>query len=209
MKHLAPTLTALVLAVAATMAFPSVGAAILEGDELACAGGTAQKGVEYAEKIVPKLNDACLENEFGLCKPEEADIEGDHDDFFEDIVSSCNALPNSFEGFCGGDPVPDVAECIADAYDAGATMVADSSIGGGLPPPQVVTIFQPVLLHCSPTGDPCFGPGVTGCCRGLVCRVRSSEVNGQFIFTPTCVPAPSGYSSAVRAFIDTSRSLLD
>jgi hypothetical protein len=209
MKRLVPTLTALVIAVAGTLVWPSKGAAVLDGDELACAGGSAQEGVEYAEKIVPKLHDACLENEFGLCKPEEADVEGDHDDFVGEIVDACQALPDSFEGFCGGDPIEDIAECVADAYEAGATMVADSSIGGGLPPPQVVTIFEPVLLHCSVAGDPCFGPGVTGCCRGLVCRVRSSEVNGEFIFTPTCVPAPSGYSSAVRAFIDTSRSLLD
>lgn len=202
MKRLAPTLTALVFAVAATMALPSVGSA-LEGDELQCAGGTAQDGVEYSETILPKINDACLKNELGVCNREEANIQADHDDFVDQIEESCGAVPNSFEGFCDGQ-VPDVAECIADAYDAGAVMVADSSVGGGTPAPEVITIIKKVVQHCSRSGQPCTGPGITGCCTGLTCRVRSSFQNGQLVYKSLCERV---YSSAVKAFIDKPSSL--
>jgi hypothetical protein len=203
MKRLVPTLTALVFAVAATMALPSVGSA-LEGDELQCAGGTAQDGVEYSETILPKLSEACLESENGVCDPEDVDdIDADHAAFVDEIEESCGALPNSFEGFCDG-TVAEIAECIADAYDAGNHQVADSSVGGGTPDPEVITIQQVVVQHCSRSGQPCTGPGITGCCAGLTCRVRSGFQDGHIVFRSQCERV---YSSAVRAFIDKPTSL--
>jgi hypothetical protein len=204
MKRLVPTLTAVVFAVAATMALPSVGSA-LEGDELQCAGGTAQDGVEYTQTISPKLNDACLDNDLAVCDPDEADIDGDHDDFVAEIEESCADLPEAFEGFCDG-TVPEIAECIADAYDAGAVMVADSRVGGGTPEPETLIIREAVVLHCSRPGQPCTGPGITGCCGGLTCKVRSASQGGQTVFRSVC--ARSGYSSTARAFIDKTNSLL-
>ena len=222
MKRLEPTLTALVIAVAATMAWPSVGAAVLSGDDLTCATEAGQGGVEYAATILPKLQEACVENKFGLCKANEADIAGDHDAFVADIVESCEGQEGAFEGFCKGEDIDDIAECVADAYDAGATMFADASVGGGLPPPQVVTIIMDVPQVCSQVGGPCHGPKTTGCCRGLVCRISSSVTDGELITSETCVPAPSPppqpsptpgacppYCSASRAFMDPSRSLLE
>ena len=210
MKRLLPSLTALALAVAATIAVPSTSRALLQGDELACAGGSAQSGVDYAAQIGPEIADVCIENDRGWCDLDEAGIDDLHDEFVADITNKCSAVPNSFEGFCGGDPIGETAECIADAYDAATRMVADSSVGGGSPEPEVQIINVPVVIHCSGAGQPCFGPGVTGCCRGLVCRVRSVLVGDEFIFTPTCVPGTGGggYSSPAAAFIDTSRSLL-
>lgn len=209
MKRLPPTLTALLFAVAATVALPASSRAILEGDELACASRTAQSGVDYAELIVPKIGDACIANDRGYCDPEEADIDGDHDALAADIRTRCNAVPNSFEGFCGGDPIADIAECVADSYDAASLMVADSSVGGGSPPPEVTIIEKLRPVRCSQAGQACFGPGISGCCRGLACRVTTVLVDGQYVFVPSCRPGGGGgYSSPAGAFIDTSRSLL-
>lgn len=210
MKRLLPTLTALLLAVAATMALPASSRAVLAGNELACATGTAELGVEYADLITPKIADACIANERGYCDLEEADIADDHTDFASGITNRCRQVPSSFEGFCGGQPIAEIAECVADSYDAAARMVADSSVGGGLAPPRVVIIEKLVPIRCSKQGQPCFGTGITGCCRGLVCRVRSVLVGGQFLFVPTCIPGDGGivYGSPAGAFLNTSRSLL-
>src|SRR5262245_13304367 len=98
MKRLDPMLTALAIAVAATMAWPSSGAAILVGDELACAEGAAELCAEYAATILPKLQDACIKDANGFCDPEAADIADDHDEFAADVAETCEGLPDSFEG---------------------------------------------------------------------------------------------------------------
>jgi hypothetical protein len=218
MKRLDPTLAALAIAVAATMVWPSTGSAILMGDELVCAEETAERGVGYAATILPKIQDDCIEDANGFCDPAAAGIAEDHDEFAAGIEEDCEDAPDSFEGFCGDeDDVADIAECVADAYDAGATMVADLSVGGGMPPPRVVVIPIKKVQMCSSVGGPCFGQGITGCCTGLICRAVASEVDGELTFSQICVPRPTPtpgdgcepYCSATRAFIDPARSLLE
>lgn len=201
---------AAIAAVATLVHVPAAGA--LTSDEVACVGGSGIDAARFSRAIVPKVMASCQADRDMVCDLTDpalrSDLDGERSILSDAIVDACGSLEGAFLGFCAGDNVGDIAECVADAYEASAALVGDAAVGGGTRQPEQV---QPPVDRCSVVGGPCFGTRddgtrALGCCRGLACRIQTifDPGTGGLVTRSRCVVGEGGgggYGSPGRAFL--------
>ncbi len=208
-----------ILAVAAIAAVATLvgapGAGALTSDELACVGGSGIDAARFSRAIVPKVMDSCQADRDMVCDLTDADLrrdlDGERSILTDAIVDGCGSLEEAFLGFCAGDNVGDIAECVADAYESSAALVGSASVGGGA---RRGEIQPPAVDRCSVDQGPCFGlrddgTQALGCCKGFECRIRTVFLpdTSELVTDARCVRS-GGYGSPSRAFLVDPPSLL-